>query len=178
MQIPPNATQTTIELRPASLHDREKIYDWLVKHLQELQNLQPNVRIPSWDEFVNDYHNHYFSDNNPIQGRSFLIFANEQEIGHICYHGVSLENLSAELDLWLQPGAVVQAPSCEAEAIQLLCNTLQQSFGCKVVILTPSRSNKRAISTYVRAGFILSNEADGLANNAQDAVILVKTIEH
>ena len=171
-------TKPSIELRPATQQDRSTIYNWLVSHLQELKTVQSNVRIPTLEEFSVDYSNSYFTDVDKNKGRSFIICSGVQELGHICYHGVSLENLSAELDLWLKPGATEHSPECDTQAIQLLCNNLQDSFGCKVAILTPSRNNKKAISTYVRAGFILSEESSQSPyTTPQDAVILIKTIE-
>lgn len=112
----------------------------------------PEAPIPTWEEFCADYLPYFFDGSRPQAGRSFIIEADGEPVGHICYsRGDELEDF-AELDIWMRDSS-----SCGhgwgTQAIVNLCDHLHTTFGTRELILRPSARNTRAIRCYERAGF-------------------------
>jgi RimJ/RimL family protein N-acetyltransferase len=170
-----------VKLRPAIILDREKVFQWLTNSNLTKEMIGPpnfpDHKIPIWDEFINDYYDFYFDGSQPLKGQCFIILQNEQEIGQINHNKIDLVDKSADIDIWLSD-RVNAGKGFGTEAIKIMCNYLNKKFGCKKIIMAPSKRNTRAIKSYEKAGFVLSDEKpDPSEADYKDTVILIKTIK-
>ena len=98
-------TREKIKLRPATIQDREKIFLWLTKSnlTKEMMGppYYPDSKIPTWDEFINDYYEYYFNGSHPLKGQCFIIEHNGQEIGQINHNEIDTLSNTTDLDIWL-----------------------------------------------------------------------------
>ena len=150
-----------IDLIPAALGDRRDVYEWCF-HSETTKSHSgppdyPDVAIPSWEEFCDDYQEYYFTGSKPEHGRGFLISHNNEPVGFISYACFHLKEQTAELDIWM---------NCEAncgkgfgtDAIISLGRHLSETLGIRKLIIGPSVKNVRAIKSYEKAGFEKSNK--------------------
>jgi RimJ/RimL family protein N-acetyltransferase len=174
-------TGDIIKLRPAAIRDRKNIFLWLTHSNLTKEMIgspkYPDSRIPNWDEFINDYLEFYFDGSQPLKGQCFIIVENEQDIGQINHNEINLVEKSADLDIWLSD-KVHTGKGYGTEAIKIMCNYLNKNFGCRKILMSPSKRNIRAIRSYEKAGFVRTDEKpDSFYMDYEDNVILVKTIE-
>ncbi|MFN0213492.1 MAG: GNAT family N-acetyltransferase [Saprospiraceae bacterium] len=165
-------------LRPATLQDRRSIYNWLAHSNLTSEMLGPpkfsEIPIPTWDDFKEDYVDHYFDNSQPIKGRCFIIIHNSQQIGQINYNEIDANTNSTEIDIWLADSAFT-GKGLGTEAIKMLCNFLDKSFNCKTIYIAPSRRNEHAIKAYTKAGFIeTQNIPDNFIPDYSDSVVMMK----
>lgn len=135
-------------LRPATLDDRQPIFDWLTN--SDLTKCMmgppayPDSPIPTWEEFINDYKEYFFDSSKPLLGRCFVIEVNSEPVGQINHDKISSTDYSAELDIWLKSSKYINK-GYGTDAIITLCNYLTKKFECKKFIIAPSRRNLAAI---------------------------------
>jgi len=145
-----------VSLVPAKLEDRQAIYDWCF-HGETTKSHSgppdyPNVPIPTYDAFYDEYADYFFTGSRPKDGRGFLIMQNGEPIGFISYCAFHLKPRKAELDIWM---------SCEkhcgkgfgTDAVTALADWLKENLAVRECIMRPSKKNKRAIAAYKKAGF-------------------------
>lgn len=144
-----------VTLRPAAIEDRRVIYEWLAKSdiTESMMGppLYPDNKIPTWQEFCDDYVLHYFSDEKPELGRCFVIMVNNEPVGQVNYNAIDKNN-RIELDIWM---------SCQAncgkgygpDSLKALCKYLYEEFGISEFYIQPSARNTRAIKAYEKTGF-------------------------
>ena len=167
-----------IQIRPATLQDKRKVFDWLTnsnltKEMMGLPNF-PDAQIPTWDEFDNDYLDHYFDGSAPLKGRCFIIIEEGNEVGQINYNTIDNETNNTDLDIWLSD-IKHTGRGIGTEAIQLLCNYLFKEFGCKQIAMAPSKRNKNAIKSYEKAGFEMTDkQLDESEKDYEDNVVMIK----
>lgn len=111
----------------------------------------PDNDVPSWEEFIADYNDNYFTGANPKSGRSFIILLDEQLIGHIS-HGMIFFDGSTELDIWMA-SLKFTGKGYGTQALNVLCAYLQFTFECHEFFIAPSLKNLRAIKSCRKAGF-------------------------
>lgn len=171
----------SIKLRPANLHDKRKVFEWLTnsnltKEMMGPPNY-PDSRIPTWDEFDNDYTDHYFDGSNPMKGQCFIIEVAGCNVGQINHNAIDCIKNTTDLDIWLSDKKHT-GKGIGTEAIQLMCEYLRERYGCKQILISPSKRNKNAIRAYEKAGFVLT---DIVLEESQmdytDNVVLVKTFK-
>lgn len=172
-------TTKLLTLRPATLQDKRKVYNWLAHSNLTSEMLGPpnfpDIPIPTWDEFNEDYLDHYFDDSQPLKGRCFILIHNGQEIGQINYNEINTNSNSTEIDIWLADREFT-GKGLGTEAIKMLCDYLDKSLDCKTVYIAPSRRNLNAIKAYRKAGFIETvNLPDHFTPDYNDTVVLTKT---
>ncbi len=148
-----------INLKKASLNDREKAYKWLYysdfsPFLNQLTLKNPDD-VPPLEEFGEDYEDFYFSDSSPEKGRAYIIIHKEagftDEIGFITYTAFHLKEGLAEIDIWLRSNEVT-GKGYGTEAVKILSNKLfQDDF--HTIIIRPCLENIRAVNSYIKAGF-------------------------
>jgi RimJ/RimL family protein N-acetyltransferase len=145
-------------LRPARDHDRRAIYQWLAESdvTPSMLGLPhfPDVPIPIWDQFCEDYGPHFFDGTKREVGRSFIIEVAGEAVGHISYDGMDLVQGRAELDIWLRSSKVC-GHGYGSDALAGLTRYLHATFGIVEFILRPSHRNLRAIRAYTKAGFAI-----------------------
>ena len=167
-----------IQLKPATPSDKRMVFEWLTNSNLTQDMLgwphYPETKIPTWEEFDEDYVDHYFDDSAPQSGRCFIIWYNDTAIGQINYNAIDPVTKRTDLDIWLSD-AKYTGKGLGTEAIQLLCAYLQQAFGCEQILICPSLRNRRAIAAYEKAGFVLTNLAlEDTAKEYADQVVLLK----
>ena len=147
-------------LRTAEQGDARQIYEWLVSSdlTPSMMGppLFPEVPIPSWGQFCDDYRPHFFNGTRPNSGRSYIIENDGVAVGHINYDRLDQIRSCAELDIWLRSSKYC-SKGFGSDAIITLVGYLKSQYNVKEFILRPSRRNPRAIRAYERAGFLKVN---------------------
>jgi RimJ/RimL family protein N-acetyltransferase len=169
-----------LTLRPATLQDKGKIFNWLTNSNLTGEMLGPpnfpEIPIPTWKEFDNDYLDHYFDGSQPFKGQCFIIIYDGQEIGQINYNEIDTASKSTELDIWLADREFT-GKGHGTEAIKLLCNYLDKHLECKTFYIAPSRRNPNAIKSYKKAGFVETDIIpDYFTPDYDDTVVMMKTL--
>ena len=169
-----------VTLRPANIEDRRLIFDWLTS--SDLTKfiigppIYPDINIPTWEEFIDDYRTYFFDSSQPLMGRCFIIEVNSEPIGQINHDKIYPKDNSTELDIWLKSSAYT-GKGYGTDALITLCHYLNEKYECKKFIIAPSRRNPRAIRAYKKAGFIETTEVpENFSPDYSDIVIMVKTI--
>ena len=146
-----------ITLRKAVPADRPVIYKWLAESNITKSMLgepvYPDAPVPSFDEFVDDFSDVFFSDEIDFPGKSFIIMDGNHEIGTICYDLMNLQKKWVMLDIWLRDENC-RGKGYGPEALKLLCIYLFKTKGIINFYIAPSKRNSRAIKSYEKAGFI------------------------
>jgi RimJ/RimL family protein N-acetyltransferase len=149
-------TGAKVGLRRARLLDRPRVHEWLAQ--SDLTSnvmgapLYPDHPVPTLEEFAADYVNFYFDGSRPYSGRMFVIGTEGEDIGCISHGPIDLLNDVVELDIWLAERRFV-GRGLGAEALVLLADWLQCTYGVNRFLVRPSRRNVRALRSMRRAGF-------------------------
>lgn len=152
-----------IDLVPATLDDRYKIYEWCF-HSETTKSHAglpdyPDVLIPTFKKFYDAYYAPYFfTGSDPDKGRGFMIMRGDEPVGFISYSSFHLKRRKSELDIWM---------NCETncgkgfgtDAIVALGYYLGKTMEIHELIIRPSVKNIRAIHSYKKAGFEESDES-------------------
>jgi RimJ/RimL family protein N-acetyltransferase len=169
-----------VTLRPADLKDRAPIFEWLTNS-DLTKNMMgpptyPDSKIPTWEEFINDYKKYFFDSSEPLLGRCFVIEVNSEPVGQINHDKISPTKHTAELDIWLKSSKYINK-GYGTDAIVTLCDYLTKNFGCKKFIIAPSRRNIAAIRTYLKAGFTETEEFfEDSSPDYHDTVYMIKIV--
>ncbi len=155
------------------------MYDWLAHSNLTGEMLGPpnfpDVPVPTWAEFDEDYSDHYFDGSQPLEGRCFILVHHGQEIGQINYNKIDTHSKSTELDIWLADRKFA-GKGLGTEALKMLCDHLGKSLDCRTVYIAPSRRNPNAIKAYKKAGFTETADLpDHFVPDYDDTVVLTKT---
>lgn len=181
---PPESS--AVLLRPASLNDRRRVYEWLAASDATHMMMGPpqfsDHPVPTWEEFCADYADRFFRPAGDGFGRLFIICAKQRDIGCISYDGLDNWHGIAELDIWIGSSGD-WGHGWGSLAIRELSSRLLSYPMVEYLIIRPSRRNSRAIAAYRKAGFrsydpalhqlpesVLSTGLD-----YADAVVLVQT---
>lgn len=170
-----------LQLSPATISKRKQIFLWLTRSnlTGEMMGAPkyPDSKIPTWNEFINDYQEYYFDNSNPEKGQCFIIEYDGKEIGQINHNEINLTEKSTDLDIWLNDNNHT-AKGYGTQAIGMMCNYLHKRFGCLKIYISPSGRNTRAIRSYQKAGFVMTDlQPDINQMDYDDNVIMVKTID-
>jgi len=145
-----------INLIPATLSDRRNIYDWCF-HCETSKSHCglpdfPDVVIPTYEEFYDDYVEYFFTGAKPEKGRGFMIVSESEQVGFISYTCFHLKPHMAELDIWMGSESHC-GKGFGTDAIVSLCDYLSRTLGIREFIMRPSIENERAIKSYKKSGF-------------------------
>jgi len=115
--------------------------------------LYPDLSIPTWKEFCDDYKPHFFNSSGEGKGRDYIIIANaNEEVGTIRYDALDKKKGSVVLDIWMR-ALKYCGSGFGSDALNTLCDYLHGRFGIINFIISPSGRNKRAIASYQKCGF-------------------------
>lgn len=150
-----------IELVPATLDDRQSIYDWCFQSETTKSHAgppdYPDIPIPTYEEFYasddGGYTAYYFTGAKPNDGRGFLIVQDGQAVGFISYSAFHLKPGIAELDIWMDAEANC-GRGLGVDALVALGKYLHSEMGFQQLIIAPSGKNTRAVRAYEKAGFV------------------------
>jgi diamine N-acetyltransferase len=154
-----------VELVPATLDDKQKIYDWCF-HSETTKSHSgppdyPEAPIATWGEFFDEgYVDYFFTGVQPENGRGFMIRHGLEAVGFISYCSFHLKPQNAELDIWMNSEANC-GKGFGADAIVALGDYLNKNMGINELIMRPSVRNTRAIKAYMKAGFKKTDKSPG-----------------
>jgi diamine N-acetyltransferase len=145
-----------VQLRRAVLTDRPIIFDWMAKsNLTKSMLGEPNfpdAPIPLFNEFIIDYSDDFFTDNNNSTGKCFIVLDENYEVGTLCYDLMNLKKRWVLLDIWLKDEKYC-GKGYGSEALKLICFYLCKTKDINIFYIAPSLRNARAIKSYEKAGF-------------------------
>ncbi|TLG74320.1 GNAT family N-acetyltransferase [Culicoidibacter larvae] len=155
-----------IELVPATLNDRQKIYEWCYQSETTKYHSGPpdfpHHPIPTYEEFYasddGGYLEYFFTGERPSDGRGFLIENESGAIGFISYCAFHLKPGIAELDIWIASEATC-GKGFGTDALISLSRYLNGAMDIQKIIIAPSNKNTRAVKAYEKAGFRKTNIA-------------------
>jgi RimJ/RimL family protein N-acetyltransferase len=145
-----------IELKPARLSHRKKIFEWLTQ-----SDLTPSVigppeysdhPVPSWKEFCKDYTPSFFNASGDGRGRNFIIVANGTEVGTVGYDLLDKNKNRVVLDIWMRAEKYC-GHGYGSDALNTLSIYINKTYGINNFTISPSARNKRVIAAYTKAGF-------------------------
>jgi RimJ/RimL family protein N-acetyltransferase len=144
-----------IELIPSTLADRRAVYDWCF-HCETSKSHSgadfPDIIIPSYEEFCDDYADYFFTGAELHNGRGFLIVHKGETVGFISYCSYHLKPQISELDIWLNSEAHC-GKGFGTDAVLTLGDYINQTLEIQKLIMAPAKKNTRAIAAYKKAGF-------------------------
>ncbi|MDE0112181.1 MAG: GNAT family protein [Albidovulum sp.] len=170
-------------LRPATIEDRRRIFEWLAKSDATAQMMgppdYPDFPVPDFDEFLEDYNDDAFSDSGDF--RIFVIRSDGVDIGAISYW---INGQVAEIDLWIgdrKNWGLGHGP----RAMESIAGKLAELGKIDALIIRPSARNTRAISAYRKAGFLPYDHGSGNLPSwcseegfdYEDAVVLTRRLK-
>ncbi|MDL2253469.1 GNAT family N-acetyltransferase [Ruminococcaceae bacterium OttesenSCG-928-I18] len=155
-----------VELIPATLDDRQKIYEWCFQSETTKYHAgppdHPNIPIPTCEDFYasddGGYTEYYFTGAKPNDGRGFLIENEGTAIGFISYSAFHLKPAMAELDIWMSTEANC-GNGFGVDALISLGDYLHKEMDFRQLIIAPSAKNTRAVRAYEKAGFEKTEKA-------------------
>jgi RimJ/RimL family protein N-acetyltransferase len=170
-----------VQLRPAILKDKLKIYKWMAH--SDITNsmfgppIYTEIAVPCWEDFDNDYQDYYFDGSQIYRGRCFILLYNDLKAGQINYNAIDPISRSVEIDIWLARKEFT-GKGLGPKAILLLCNYLRNQLKCKTVYTGPSARNKNAIKSYQKAGFSLCDKIpDNFVADYIDSLFMYKSLD-
>jgi len=152
-----------VELVPATLDDKQKIYDWCFHSETTKSHSGPpdylENPISTWEEFFDEgYVDYFFTGMEPENGRGFMILYDREPIGFISYCSFHLKPRKSEFDIWMHSEAHC-GKGFGTDAIVALSGYLNKNIGVTELIMRPSVKNTRAVKTYMKAGFEKSDKS-------------------
>jgi len=145
-----------VSIRHANLDEKYKTYEWLcLSDTASLHMGEPNYPespIPDWEQFLEDFEDFYYQQEDQGLGSVLIISKDDDEIGCLCYACFHLTPKAAELDIWLN-----KLEHCGkgygTSALRKLVEYLKLEKGIEKFIIRPSEKNTRAIRAYEKIGF-------------------------
>jgi len=149
-----------ITLVPALLADRRDVYNWCFHSETTKSHIgppdYPDMEIPTYEEFCEDYTDYYFDGTRPADGRGYIIQASRQPVGFLSYCSFHLKPHYSELDIWMNSEANC-GKGYGTDAIAALVPYLAENLGIRWAIMRPSCKNTRAVASYKKVGFVQSD---------------------
>lgn len=150
------AAGSRVSLRPAKIEDKLRIFQWH-SHSDATARmmgppLYPELPASTWKEFCEEYGDHYFDGSRPLEGRCFIIVADERDVGVVCHNEVFRDKRSTDLDIWLHSATDFGRGYGPAALIALM-RELQDELSLARFIIFTSRRNPHAIAAYLKTGF-------------------------
>jgi RimJ/RimL family protein N-acetyltransferase len=109
-------------------------------------------RIPTLEEFLEDWQPHYFSDADPELGRCFVILLEDKVIGQVNYNRIDPEKRNVEIDIIIA-NAEHHGKGYGSDSIRTLVKYLFEQMDVKEVWVAALKKNPRAIRAYQKSGF-------------------------
>ncbi len=179
------AAAPAVALRPALPKDRVTVFRWLSASDATAAMMgppdYPDSPVPTWEEFLADYSEPYFTPDGDGRGRLFVISVHGRDIGCISYGGLEDWRGIAEFDMWIGSSAD-WGHGWGPQALRRLSDRVLEHPGVELAVIRPSRRNRRAVASYEKAGFMeVGSGVAGLPDwvfveglDYEDAIVLVR----
>ena len=106
--------------------------------------LYPDLPIPTWKEFCDDYKPNFFNSSGEGKGRDYIIIANgNEEVGTIRYNTLDKKKGSVDLGVWMRARKYCGF-GFGGDALNALCDYLHQIYGATNFVISPSGRNKQS----------------------------------
>jgi RimJ/RimL family protein N-acetyltransferase len=122
------------------------------------------AKIPTIQEFLQDWKPHYFDDSNPELGRCFVIILDNTPIGQINYNYIEPENRRTEIDIMIADSKN-WGSGYGPDAIMILVSYLFEKMDVLEVWVAAAKDNERAIKSYQKAGFEVRKPPENIKDN-------------
>ncbi|WP_029906087.1 GNAT family N-acetyltransferase [Prevotella sp. 10(H)] len=153
-----------ISLRYSTIGEKRKVYEWLC-----LSDTTPTFMgdpyfpdhpIPTWEEYLDDFEDFYFIEDEKEKGSVMIIENDGEEVGCVCHSSFHLKQECAELDIWMKSEACC-GKGFGTTALKMLIEHLQVELRKTKFIIRPAERNIRAVKAYEKAGFrrVVNKEA-------------------
>lgn len=108
--------------------------------------------IPTYEQFRDEWKDHYFDGSQPALGRSFAVVFNNRTVGQINYNEINRTDKSVDVDIIIYQEQD-RGKGYGSDALRALCEYLFTEFGLKKIQLETAVKNERAIASYKKIGF-------------------------
>jgi RimJ/RimL family protein N-acetyltransferase len=89
-----------VKLRPMEVNEIPLFYQWATQSDAAIfwygDGELSDYKIPSYQEFLEDWKSYYFDGSQPEKGRCFVILAGDRPIGQINYNQIERSDNSVE----------------------------------------------------------------------------------
>ena len=110
------------------------------------------TKIPSLEEFLDDWKPYYFDGSQPNKGRCFVILIKDEAIGQVNYNEINKRDSSVELDIIIA-NDLHKGKGYGSDALKTLANYLFNNMNTKKCFIDVAEKNPRAKRAYEKAGF-------------------------
>lgn len=98
-----------ISIRYSTLAEKRKVYEWLC--FSDITSMcmgepdYPENPAPTWEQYLNDFEDFYFIEEEKHLGSVMIIEKEGEEIGCICHNNFHMKPNCTELDIWMKSKA-------------------------------------------------------------------------
>jgi len=140
-----------VVLRPMTVGEIPIFYKWATQS-DATPFWYDDGRIPTYEEFTQDWKRYYFDGSEPEKGRCFVILVDNRAIGQVNYNEINRETNSVELDIIIAED-VDKNKGYGTNALKTLVNYLFQNMNIQLCWIEAVTKNTRAVRAYQKAGF-------------------------
>ena len=152
-----------VSLRPMNPGARETFFQWAT-----ISEATPfwygdlfKEPVPDRGKFFEDFPEHYFTGEAPMKGRSFVIVltGSGEEIGQVNYQPDQYDTSGEvyDMDILIASGRHMEK-GYGTRALELLIDHLHGDLGIRKFAIYTHPTNKRAIRSYEKVGFVFEKE--------------------
>lgn len=108
--------------------------------------------IPTYEQFRDEWKDHYFDDSQPELGRSFAILFKGRTVGQVNYNEIDRKDQSVDMDIIIYQEED-RGKGYGPDALLTLCDFLFSEMDVKKCKLEVAVNNEKAIKSYKKIGF-------------------------
>jgi RimJ/RimL family protein N-acetyltransferase len=139
-----------VKLRPMTVEEIPLFYQWAI-HSPFWYGGPYGDKIPTYEEFTQDWKRYYFDGSQPEKGRAFVIMVGNRLIGEINYNEINREDNSVELDILIAEEE--KGKGYGPDALETLAKYLFSKMSVQLCWVEAVTKNTRATRAYEKAGF-------------------------
>jgi RimJ/RimL family protein N-acetyltransferase len=150
MSLPYGAS---VALRPTTAEEIPQFFAWATNPDSEVQRCFYGENVPTYEEFLAEWAPHYFDDEQPTQGRCYMILAEgETPVGVVNYNECDAEGKRVTFDIVIGQRENL-GRGYGSDALRTLVRHLFARFpALETGIIGAHPDNGRAIGAYRKAG--------------------------
>jgi RimJ/RimL family protein N-acetyltransferase len=141
-------------LRPTTPEEIPQVFAWATNPDPEVQRYFYGDKIPTYEEFLEEWEPHYFDGSQPTRGRCYTILAGgTAPIGIVNYNEFDAEGKRVTFDIIIGERENL-GRGYGSDALRTLVRYLFATFSTlEIAIIGANPANARAIRAYEKAGF-------------------------
>ena len=138
-------------LRPMTEDEMPIFYSWATQS-DSTPFWYDDGKVPSYEQFFQDWGKYYFDGSEPEKGRCFTILVRKRAIGQINYNDINRNDASVEIDIIIADDAD-KNHGYGLDALRAFTKYLFRHMDIKLCWIDALSSNIRARKAYEKAGF-------------------------